>query len=114
MKSGSTRRTGAIVTFRLNVDARVTFTADRRTRGVRSNGRCVRRTKARTGPPCTRYVAQAGSFARDARSGTNALRFTGRLNNRRLARGTYRLRGRPRAGNGAAGAVRVATFTIRR
>ncbi len=114
VRSGSTRTAGSIVTFRLDVDARVTFTAQRRSAGVRSGGRCVVRAKRIRGPRCTRYVAQAGSFARTATSGTNSLRFTGRLSNRRLPRGTYRLRAKPRAGDAAAGPVRDAAFTITR
>jgi hypothetical protein len=106
--SGATRSTGTIVAFRLDVAARVTFTAQRRTTGVRSNGRCIKRTPGRRGPSCRRYVAQRGSFSHDAPAGRTTLRFTGRLNGRALARGTYRLRARARAGDLASAAADAA------
>jgi hypothetical protein len=113
VKPGSTRSTGTIVAFRLDVAARVTFTAQRRATGVRSNGRCVTRARGRRGPSCRRYVVQRGSFARDAPAGRTTLRFTGRLNGRALARGTYRLRARARAGD-LASAPADAVFRVAR
>jgi hypothetical protein len=40
---------------------------------------------------CTRFVTLAGSFGAQGKRGSNRLRFSGRLNRRRLALGGYRL-----------------------
>ncbi len=41
---------------------------------------------------CTRYPAVRGAFSHKGKAGRNAFRFSGRVSNRKLAVGRYRLR----------------------
>jgi DNA-binding beta-propeller fold protein YncE len=83
---------GGRVHYSLSEPAKTTFTVERKTTGRRSGHRCVKATrrnhKARH---CTLYVLQRGSFTRQGGAGANAFKFTGRLRNRKLAVGAYRL-----------------------
>lgn len=103
---------GTTVSFRLNVDARVTFRVQRRTRGAQGRKRCVRRTRRMTAKPCTLYVTLPGSYRRAGKRGHNAFRFRG-LGARRLPAGSYRLRATARAGL-ATSVPRTARFRITR
>ena len=106
------RRTGARVTFRLNVVASVRFTVERRKVGRRVRGRCVPPSRRnRRGRRCVRYVRVRGSFTRAGDAGANAFRFTGRMAGRTLRLGRYRLAARPTAAGRAGNATR-ATFRI--
>jgi CSLREA domain-containing protein len=96
------RRDGTEISY---VDSRAgttAFSVQQRLTGVLNGARCVAppATRAHHGTPkhCTRYVLLAGGFSHTDRAGTNRLRFTGVLGHKRLARGTYRLRARPRSG----------------
>jgi hypothetical protein len=53
-----------------------------------------------------------GTFTRADRAGANSFSFSGRLHNRRLARGSYRLQAIPRNSAGA-GAAAIAAFKVR-
>jgi hypothetical protein len=84
---------GARVFFTLSEAARVTFTVERPTRGIRRGRSCVSRPK---GPqprakPCIRYAGMRGGFAQQGVAGLNGFRFMGRLRGRSLPRGDYRL-----------------------
>jgi hypothetical protein len=80
------------VTYALSAAARVRFTVEQATAGRRAGGRCVARTRAsRSRLRCTRYVRVAGRFARLRPAGADAFAFTGRLADRRLGAGRYRL-----------------------
>lgn len=83
---------GARLGFTLSEAARVRFTVQRATTGRRVGGICRRTTKQnRARTRCTRYVAVKGSATRTGRKGTNRTTFRGRLGNRKLAAGRYRL-----------------------
>ena len=62
---------------------------------------------------CTRYVRQSGSFTVPGPAGRTRFRFTGRLRNRKLPVGSYRLAAvaRDAAGNKSP-AKRSSTFKI--
>jgi uncharacterized protein YkwD len=81
------------VAFTLSERATVRFEVERRVAGRRVGGRCASTTGAnRRAPSCTRYVRQRGAFSFSAKSGRNAIRFSGRLGGRKLSAGRYRLR----------------------
>ena len=110
--AGRRRRTGAQVTFRLNLAASVRFTVERRTVGRRVRSRCVARSRRnQRARRCVRYVRVRGSFTRAGDAGANAFRFTGRMARRKLRPGRYRLAARPTAA-GRVGNTRRAPFRI--
>jgi hypothetical protein len=68
------------------------FTVERATTGRRVGRRCVRTTRRnRSRRKCTRYVRVRGSFNHQGAAGANSFRFSGRVRNRKLAVGSYRL-----------------------
>lgn len=99
------------VSFRLNVDARVTFRIERRARGAQGQRRCVRRTRRTRARACTLYVTLPASLHRAGRRGRNAFRFSGLGG--RLPAGSYRLRATARTALGTS-AARTARFRIER
>jgi hypothetical protein len=110
------RRAGADVSYTLNVAASVRFTIQRRSTGRKvKHGKkitCDRATKRnRTKTSCVRYTTLMGSFTRAGQAGPNRFRFTGRLNAKRLARGSYRLVASPTA-NGKSGPTAIVAFRI--
>jgi streptogramin lyase len=108
------RRTGAKVSYRLNVAATVRFTVQRRTTGRRVGKRCVRRTRRnRSRRRCTRYLRVRGSFTRAGTAGNNSFRFTGRLRGRKLRPRSYRLVATPSAGGVAGRAARTSFRIVR-
>jgi hypothetical protein len=91
------------------------FTVQRRSRGYRKGGRCVRR-KPRSGlnpKRCSLYRAVKGSFSHNDTPGPNSLRFTGRLGRRTLRPGPYRLTAVARNPSGKSAAVRT-SFTVKK
>jgi hypothetical protein len=94
--------TGAVVTFSLNEPASVSFRVQRS-----ATGRRVKHgTKITCDPPnsrnrnsrgCTRFVTLKGSFTRAGLAGANKFRFTGRVDGKQLAPGSYRLVATPTA-----------------
>jgi hypothetical protein len=83
-------RSGTRVTFVLSRAGGVRFTVQRLQQGRIINGRC-RRVSRRTGNPECTLFAQKGSFRRIGKTGANSFRFTGRIRDRRLPPGSYRL-----------------------
>ena len=83
------------------------FTIERAAKGRRSGGRC--RATARSGRRCTLFKRVRGSFSHAAVAGANTVRFTGRLGDRRLSHGSYRLVATAAGGN----AARIAFTVIR-
>jgi hypothetical protein len=81
------------VTYSLSEPATVKFTVEGATDGRLVGGKCVKTTKKnRTRRRrCTRFVALAGSFTHPGSAGRNAFVFAGRLRNRALRPGAYRL-----------------------
>ena len=88
----SIRRGGSKVSYELSEPAAVRFTVQRASTGRRSGGRCLRATRSnRRAKRCTRYRTLAGSFTHRGSTAKNAFTFSGRLRNRRLVAGRYRL-----------------------
>jgi len=83
---------GATVRYGLSEAATTTFTVERATTGRRVGRRCVKPTKSnRKRRKCTRYARVRGSFTHQGAAGANTFKFSGRLRNRKLAVGQYRL-----------------------
>jgi hypothetical protein len=88
------RTFGTRITYRLSETATVTFKVQRALKGRRIRGRCrpaTRRNKLRSRRKCKRYKTLRGSFKHTGGAGANSVRFTGRLRNRRLKVGRYRM-----------------------
>jgi hypothetical protein len=88
------RTFGTRITYRLSETATVTFKVQRALKGRRIRGRCrpaTRRNKLRSRRKCKRYKTVRGSFKKTGGAGSNSVRFTGRLRNRRLKVGRYRM-----------------------
>jgi hypothetical protein len=103
---------GARVTYRISVDATVAFRVERAKKGRRRGGKCTKPRRPPRGRRCTRYVRLRGAFNVGGTAGANSFKFTGRLSNRRLARGRYRLVATPSAGAKTGNSVR-ARFRIK-
>jgi hypothetical protein len=87
---------GATVSYLLSTEATVAFKAQRARKGRRRGGKCRKPARRTRGRRCTRYVTVRGSLNVGGVAGENRFKFTGRLANRRLARGKYRLVATPR------------------
>ncbi|MEA2450961.1 MAG: hypothetical protein QOG63_2893 [Thermoleophilaceae bacterium] len=86
------RPIGTTVTFSLDEAAATAFTVRRAKPGRRAGKRCVKPShRNRKGRRCTRYVLLPGGFAVAAGAGQTHFRFTGRVGNRKLKPGKYRL-----------------------
>jgi hypothetical protein len=107
--------TGTRITYRLSEPARVRFRVQRATVGRRVGRSCRRTTaKNRGRKRCKRYVAVRGSFTHRGKQGKNRLRFMGRLRNRSLAAGRYRLAARATDKAGNRSKQRRTGFRVRR
>ncbi|MEA2440929.1 MAG: large repetitive protein [Thermoleophilaceae bacterium] len=85
-------RVGAVVRYRLSEPARLTLTVERRAAGRKVGKRCRKPSRGnRTRKRCTRWVRERGSFTHAGVAGQNRFKFTGRLRNRKLKPGSYRL-----------------------
>lgn len=85
----------------------VVVRVDRATAGRKKGKKCVAANKAkRAAKACTRYVAK-GSFVVDLPAGPSTIRFTGRLNGKKLPAGRYRLVLTPSGGKPTTLAVRI-------
>jgi hypothetical protein len=82
---------GTTVSYTLSTEATVAFKAQRAKKGRRRGGKCRKPGKRARGRRCTRYVTARGGFNVGGTAGVNRFRFTGRLSNRKLGRGRYRL-----------------------
>jgi hypothetical protein len=104
---------GTIVTFKLSEPGTVRFTIDRSGKGRKVKGRCVKPTSAnRAKPGCTRWSAVQGSFAVKGRKGVNRIEVRGRLANRTLRPGSYRLNARETDGAANRSATKRTAFKI--
>jgi hypothetical protein len=103
---------GARISYTLTTDATVGFTAQRAVQGRRRGGKCRKAGRRARGRRCIRYVRVRGTFNVGGRAGANSFRFTGRIANRKLRRGRYRLVAEPTTGTKTGSAVR-ARFRIR-
>ncbi|MDQ1702527.1 MAG: hypothetical protein QOF57_1779, partial [Frankiaceae bacterium] len=108
-------RGGSRIAYGLSEPARVRFTIQLVVAGRRAGGRCVPvRRSNRSARRCDRYRTLGGSFTHTGATGRNALRFSGRLRNRKLAAERYRLRAVASDATGNRSGAKVARFAIRR
>jgi hypothetical protein len=113
VQSAARHRVGTTVTFRLDEAATVRFTVERAQPGRRSGRRCVKPAKRnRRARKCTRYVLQRGSFDVPGALGQTRFRFTGRLRNRKLRAGRYKLVAVATDAAGNASAAKRGSFRI--
>lgn len=106
------RTYGANVTYKDSQVATTTFTVLSETSGRTQGKTCKKPSKSnKHGKRCTIYTA-LGSFTHTDITGANKLLFSGRLQGKKLAKGSYRLQAVPHnaAGNGPAAS---ATFKIK-
>lgn len=82
---------GALVTFQLFSGADVYFTFKSERNGRRSGGKCVAGKAKTKKAACKRTVAIPGGFTFVGITGPNELRLSGRLGDKALAPGTYRV-----------------------
>ena len=88
---GTAAKTGTTIRFTLSEDALARMLVQRVTTGRRKGGSCVKPTSAPPGAKrCRRYVA-LGTMTRASKKGANRVRFTGRLGDKALEPGRYRL-----------------------
>jgi hypothetical protein len=105
-------RTGARVSYMLNVAATVRATVQRATRGRRVGKRCRKASRAnRTRKSCMRFVHVPGSFVRTRAAGADRFTFTGRIAGTALSPGRYRLLLAPTA-DARTGVTKRASFRI--
>jgi Divergent InlB B-repeat domain len=104
---------GTRISLTLSEQATVTFRVARLAAGRRVGGRCVAPTaRNRSRPRCERSILLRGRIVRELASGTSRLRYRGRLRNKALAPGRYRLLVRARDAAGNLSSRRRAAFTI--
>jgi hypothetical protein len=107
---------GTVVSYRLTEAARVTFTVQKPVPGVKKGKKCVAAKAGKTGgrthaKKCTLFK-RVGGFARQSAAGLDRFMFTGRLHNRSLRPGRYRIVGVARDAAGVRSPARSATFRI--
>ncbi len=103
---------GTTISWSDGAAATATFAVQRPATGRKSNGRCVRPTRAnRSHRRCTRWVT-VGRFKHTDSAGTNSLRFSGRVNGHKLRPGRYRLSVNARIGRGTPSAATTVAFKI--
>ncbi len=101
------RAAGAIVSYRVNVAAKVRFAV---VKGGARGSSCSRRTgHHRKHTSCPRTAL--GTFTQTAKAGVNRFRFTGHVGGAKLAPGAYTIQATPTAG-GRSGKRAIATFRI--
>jgi hypothetical protein len=114
-KSGAaliSAKVGTKVFYEISEAATVGLKIERGRPGVRSGKRCVRSKPRPKAKRCTRYSTLKGSLSDQGLAGLNSFRFTGRLANRALKRGKYRLRATATDAAGNRSKPRTAAFRI--
>jgi hypothetical protein len=115
----TSRPSGSVkVSYRAAVAGKVRFTVRRlrpgRLASRASDARCIAPTaRNRRAGACMRERPLSGSFTVTARAGVNTLRFTGRLGERSLRAGPYRLVATPIGGPATAGSAKVRFRIVR-
>jgi Domain of unknown function (DUF4394) len=85
-------RVGTTVRYRISAAVSTSFTVERTRKGRKVGKRCKRATRKNRGrKSCTRVTKVKGSFSHSGAAGLNRFKFTGRVSNKALRRGTYRL-----------------------
>jgi hypothetical protein len=103
-------RIGATVSYDLSEAATTTFTVER----ARGRGPdCVPGTQSRRKRRCTRYTPLPGSFTHAGVSGANQFSFSGRMNDKALRAGRYRLVGVAQDGAGNRSGQAASGFRMR-
>lgn len=92
---------GALVRFEITDGVFVRFTFRQEKTGRRSGGKCVAGKPKSKRATCTRTVEVPGSFTLVGFSGQNEFRFSGRVDDKKLAPGRYRLVGKAAEGTAA-------------
>lgn len=104
---------GTVVTFKLDEAASVDFTVERARPGRRAGRKCVKPTKRnRKAKRCTRFLLRSGSFTVAGKAGQTRFRFSGRLGNKKLPAGSYRLVAVATDPSGNRSAAKRAAFRI--
>ena len=86
---------GSTVIYELSTAAAVSFSVERPVKGRKVGKKCKKVTKAnRSAPKCTFYKPLKGSFSVGGTAALNSFKFSGRIGNRTLKPGAYRLVGR--------------------
>jgi hypothetical protein len=114
LKAGATlvATGGAAITFTAATAETVQFSIARASGGRRSGGRCVTQTRSNAKKPrCLRFSTMA-TFGQAVSAGAATLHFSGRINGKRLRRGTYRLTAVPTLAGGATGKAAAVTFRV--
>jgi hypothetical protein len=104
---------GTRVLIRVSEALQVRYTVQRRTRGVKRKGHCVKGRARKRRKRCIRYV-RAGGFTRFAPAGLSTFRFAGRVGGRKLRPGRYRLVARGANSSGQRTKPRRRTFRVKR
>ena len=91
--TGRRVRKGTKIRFVLSEAARVDLSFERKARGFRKDGKCVKRRPAGVPKPrrCRRWVKVKGTITRNGKLGKNSIAFSGRIGRKRLRRAQYRL-----------------------
>jgi hypothetical protein len=98
---------GTTVSYSLSAKATPEFSVERKVLGRRVKGKCRKKTGANAGrKKCPIFKRIPNVFAHSGQAGQNAFRFSGRIGNKALAPGAYRLVG------SAGGSVKRAAFKI--
>ena len=102
---------GALVTFTILNGAHVNFSVKTEKAGKRLNGKCVAgKAKTKKGA-CIRTAAVPGGFELIGISGKNEINFSGRIGDKTLAPGSYRLVAKAQ---GTAGRTSYTSFKIKK
>lgn len=109
----ASRAGGARVSYRASAAITTRFTVERVARGVKRAGACVRATRRVRGRRCTRYVSVPGAWTHTTTAGLNSFRFTGRVGDRRLRPGAYRMTATALDAAAAPSSVARTLFAIR-
>lgn len=92
---------GALVSFEIADSVDIGFTVKQEKTGKRSGGKCVAGKAKSKAATCTRTVDVPGGFTLVGIPGQNEFRFSGRLGDKKLAPGRYRLVGKSAEGTAA-------------
>jgi hypothetical protein len=92
---------GALVSYEIADSVDVRFTVKQEKTGKRSGGKCVAGKPKSKPATCTRTVDVPGGFTIVGIPGMNEFRFSGRISDKKLAPGRYRLVGKSAEGTAA-------------
>ena len=84
---------GTNVVYEVSEASTTTFAVQRAVKGFKKGRKCVAKKPAGKAPRCIRYVKVKGSFTHSGAQGLNRFRFTGRVGNKSLRKGRYKLTG---------------------